>query len=186
MALRRRHDQLRGFVDRVTLSVPVDDYAINAAAHHIVNLALHLRRSRLTVAHIHMARTAEPQNHMGIELGCSSRIEQRVNVDLAYISRALVIVRLRRKAIGRARVVRGLSGEGCGRNHIVGTGRTQSRRSNQSGCESKLRKTHDSSGAEVEPRTLLRSGTRLGKAPAYEFTQDWLLYRFIRETACSL
>src|ERR1700691_283342 len=124
MALRRRHNLLCGLVDRVTLSVPVDDYAINAAAHHIVNLALHLRRICLAVADIHMARTTEPQNHMGIHLGGSPRIKQRVDIDLAYIPSALVVVRLLRKAVGRTRVVRGLSGKGCGGDYIIGTGLT--------------------------------------------------------------
>ncbi len=60
MTLRRCHHQLRRLVDRIVRPIPVDDYAIDAAAHHVINLTLHLRRVRFTVANVHVARLAEP------------------------------------------------------------------------------------------------------------------------------
>ena len=60
MAFRRRHHQLRRLINRIALAVPIDDYAIDAAADHVVDLTLHLCRIRLAVAVVHVARLAEP------------------------------------------------------------------------------------------------------------------------------
>lgn len=69
MTLRRRHHQLCCLVDGITGAVPVDDRTVDAAADHVADLILHLRRVRLTVSNIHVVRLAEPENHVGINLG---------------------------------------------------------------------------------------------------------------------
>ncbi|MGA7400740.1 MAG: hypothetical protein WBW38_12010 [Candidatus Sulfotelmatobacter sp.] len=69
MALRRHHHQLRCLVDGITGPIPVNDCAVDAAADHVVNLTLHLRRVCLAVADVHVVRLAEPKNHVSINLG---------------------------------------------------------------------------------------------------------------------
>ncbi len=118
MTLRCRHHQLGRLVDRIVRPIPVDDHAIDPAAHHIVNLALNLHWIRFAVANIHVARLAEPEDHVRINLRGRARIEQGMNVNLADISRSPIVVGLCRETIGRARVVGGLSGESCGRHDI--------------------------------------------------------------------
>jgi hypothetical protein len=54
MALRLRHHHLRRLVHRIPRPIPINDYSIDAAADHIINLALHLRRVRRAVANIHV------------------------------------------------------------------------------------------------------------------------------------
>ena len=105
MGFGRGHDQLRGLIDGVAGTVPIDDHAIDAAAYHVVYLRLSLSGVGGTVADIHVVGLAEPHDHVGINLGGGAGIEQRVDVDLAYVSRALIAVRLSRKSIGGAGVV---------------------------------------------------------------------------------
>src|SRR5215472_4770617 len=59
-------------------------------------------------------RSSEPQQELCIDLGSSARIEQSVNVHLAYIVGAHVSVRLKREPIGRARIIRRLRSQGSG------------------------------------------------------------------------
>lgn len=124
MALRCRHNQLRGLVDGIARPIPVDNHAIDAAAHHVINLTLDLRRVRLTVTNVHVVRLTEPKNHVSINLGRGPGIKQGMNVNLTYVPRAPIVIRLRRKAIRRTGVIGRLSCEsGCGY-HIRGASRT--------------------------------------------------------------
>ena len=107
--LSLRHHQLRGLIHRVVRPVPVDDDAIDAAADHVRNLALDLRRVGGAVADIHVVRLAEPQQQVSVDLRRRAGIKQRVNVDLADIPRAAIAIRLGRETVGRAGVVGGLS-----------------------------------------------------------------------------
>ena len=124
MALGRRHHQLGCLVDGIAGAIPVNDRTVDAAADHVVDLTLYLRRVRLTVADVHVVRPAEPKNHVSVNLGRGARIKQSVNVNFAYISGASIVIRLRSKAVCRARVVCGLSGESGGWHHIRIAGRT--------------------------------------------------------------
>ena len=127
MAFRRRHHQLRGLIDGISRPIPIDNHAINAAAHHVVNLALHLRRIRFAIADVHVVRLPEPKNHVGINLGRRARIEQSVNIDLADIACAPIVVGLSRKSICRAGVIGGLGCQsGCG-HHVRGARKTHAR-----------------------------------------------------------
>jgi hypothetical protein len=139
-----RLEQLCSLIDCIVRAVPVDDYAINATTDHVFNLALGLRRVVGTVANIHVARLSEPQKQMGVNLGCSARVEERVDVNLAYISRPKVAVCLRREAIGRARIVGGLRGKSCG-GHNVRTGQCGDRRGEKRERNSEYFRTHASS-----------------------------------------
>ena len=49
-----RHDHLCGLVLEAIRTVPIDDHAINAAADHVGNLTVDLRRIGGTVAHVHV------------------------------------------------------------------------------------------------------------------------------------
>ena len=60
VVLGRRHHKLRRLIDGIAGSVPVDNYPINAAAHHVVNLVLDLRRVGLAVTDIHMIGLPKP------------------------------------------------------------------------------------------------------------------------------
>ncbi len=172
MAFCRRHYQLCGLIDGISRPVPVDNHAVNSAAHHIVNLALHLRRIGLAIADVHVVRLPEPQNHVRINFSRRARIKQGVNINLADISRASIVIGLRRKAVCRAGVVGSLSRQGCGGYDVRGTCRTQSRRK-QSNSKYQS-ETHGSSGRTVEPRILLRIWDQLREGtPAYEFPRDW-------------
>ncbi len=53
-------DQLSAFVNGIVWPVPVNDDAIDSAAHHVINLTLDLRRIIRAVSNIHVARAAEP------------------------------------------------------------------------------------------------------------------------------
>jgi hypothetical protein len=88
------HDRLRSLINRVVGTVPVNDYAIDSPADHVVDLALDLPGVGGVVANIHMLGASEPQKHMGINLGCGAGIKQRVDIDLTYISRAAIAIRL--------------------------------------------------------------------------------------------
>jgi hypothetical protein len=128
MAFRRCHHQLRGLIDGISRPVPVDDYPVNPAAHHVVNLALHLRRIGLAIADVHVVRLPEPKNHVRVNFGRRSRIKQGVNVNLANVSRAPVIIGLRSKSVCCAGVIGSLSGQGCGGHNVRRTRKTQVRR----------------------------------------------------------
>ena len=111
------HNKLCGFIDIVAGSrpVPVDDYAIDASADHVVDLPMHLRGIRRAVSDVHVVGAAEPQHEMGIYLGVGTRIKQRMHVSLADVSRTGVAVGLRQETVGRARVICGQSFQsGCG------------------------------------------------------------------------
>jgi hypothetical protein len=54
------HDELSCPVHGIVRTVPIYDYAIDAAADHVCNLAFDLRGVRRAVANIHVIRPAEP------------------------------------------------------------------------------------------------------------------------------
>ena len=148
MALRLRHHQLCRLIDGIVLSVPIDDHSIDSTAHHVVNLTLHLRRIRGAVAYIHVVRSPEPQQQMGINLRRRPRVKQSVNVNLAYVSRASIVIRLSRKAICRASVVGSLGRQSCGGYDVRGAGQTEGRYSQECDRNHQMLTAHRSSGAE--------------------------------------
>lgn len=68
------HHEFGCLIDAIVRAVPIDNYAINAAADHVGDLAMDLVRIRRTIAHIHVVRAAEPQQQMGINLGSRAGI----------------------------------------------------------------------------------------------------------------
>ena len=66
------------------------------------------------VADTHVVRLSEPDHHVSVDLACGSRIQQVVNIDLAYISGATVAVGLAPEAAAGAGVVCALSRKSCG------------------------------------------------------------------------
>ena len=133
MAFGLCHDRLRRLVDEIVWSVPVDNHSINAAADHVINLVLDLRRISGTIADIHMAGLPKPEQQVGIDLRRRSRIKQRVDVDFADVSGSPIAVRLAQETVRRARVVGGLSRESGSRYHVGGARRTQAHTS-ENGC----------------------------------------------------
>jgi hypothetical protein len=103
-------DQLRSPVDGIVRPIPVDDHAVDAAADHILDLALDLRGIVGAVTDIHMARSTKPCQQMRVNLGRGAGVKKRVDINLADISCALVPIRLIGKPIGGAGVVGGLLG----------------------------------------------------------------------------
>ncbi len=118
MLLGLLHDQLCGLIHGITWPVPIDDHAVDTAAHHVVNLASDLIRVGRAVADVHMVRLPEPHHQMGVDLGARAGIKQRMDVDLADVSRAAVSIRLCLKRIRCARIIGGLSREGGRGNYI--------------------------------------------------------------------
>jgi hypothetical protein len=53
-------DEFGAFVNGIIRPVPVNDDAIDSAAHHVINLSLDLRWIIRAVANIHVAGAAEP------------------------------------------------------------------------------------------------------------------------------
>jgi hypothetical protein len=145
MAFRLGHHQLRRLVDRVVGPVPVDNRSIDAAADHVVNLTFDLRRVRLAVTDIHVARIPEPKNHVGINLRRSAGIKQGVHVHLTYVARASIVIRLCLESVCRAGIVRGQSRECRGGYHVRRAGQTESRRK-QRDCDCRKFAMHRSSG----------------------------------------
>ena len=105
MLFRLVHHRLRGLIDSVVRTVPVNHYSIDPAADHVRNLPLDLGRVTGTVSHIHVARSSEPQHQVRKDLGRRPRIEQRVHIELADIVCAQVAVRLVHKTVCGAGVV---------------------------------------------------------------------------------
>ena len=120
MAFRRRHHQLRRLVDGIALAVPVNDCAIDAAAGHVVNLTLHLSWVRLAVAVVHVARLAEPKNHVSVDFCGRARIQQRVNVYFAHVPCAFIVVCLFCEAVRGAGIVTGLRCQSSGWHYVGG------------------------------------------------------------------
>lgn len=111
-------------------------------------MTLDLYRIGRTVADIHVARLAEPKNHVSINFRSRTRIEERMDVNLTDISGAAVAIGLVREAIGRACVVGSLSSESGGRQHVGRAGTAQGRNSQDQNCNRKMLLKHGSSGAE--------------------------------------
>jgi hypothetical protein len=127
MSLGLRHHQLRRLINRVVLSEPIDNHAIDPAADHVIDLTLHLRRVRGTVADVHVIRSAEPQHQMGIDFRARSRIQQRMHVHLADVSRAAITIGLSGEIVGCARIISGLRCERGSRHNVGRTGSTYRR-----------------------------------------------------------
>ncbi len=121
MLLGFRHHKLRALVDCIVWAIPVNNHSINSAADHVVNLTFDLRRVGGTVTDIHVVRLTEPEQQMSVDLCSGSRVKQRMNVNLAYVSRSTIPTGLVDEHVGRACVIRGLSSESRGW-HYVGTG----------------------------------------------------------------
>ncbi len=113
------HHHFSGIVDESIRTVPIDDDSIDAPTDHVVNLPRDLRGVGGAVSHAHVIRLSEPKQQMGIDLGGSPGIKQRVNVDLAHVARAKIAVSLAPEVVGRARVVGGLGRESGGWDDIV-------------------------------------------------------------------
>lgn len=92
MSFHLRHDELRRLIDAVVRAIPVDDHPINSTADHVGDLAMDLFCIRRTVADIHMVRTTEPQQQMGINLGRRPGIQQAVNIDFTNVGSGAVPV----------------------------------------------------------------------------------------------
>jgi len=144
------HDGLRCLINRVVGTVPVDDYAIDPAADHIVDLVLDLPGVGGVVTDIHVLRASEPEEHVGVNLRRSAGIKQRVNIDFTYISSAAIAIRLIGETVGRAGIVGGLSGQRRGGHHVGRTGQTygRHRQNHCCYCRKQTYTTHRSSGAE--------------------------------------
>ena len=67
MVFGLRHHQLRSLIFGVVGTVPVDDHAVDAAADHVINLALDLRGIGGVVADVHVRRVAKPQEQVSID-----------------------------------------------------------------------------------------------------------------------
>lgn len=148
MSFGLRHDLERGLIDGITRTVPIENHAIDSAADHVIDLILDLRRTGRVVADIHMARLPEPENHVGIDFGCRTRIEQRVHIDLADVSGSQVAIRQSAEAVGRTGVVGSLGGERGGWNYIRRTGCECIGNSQEQNCYCEICLTHWSSGAD--------------------------------------
>jgi len=99
------HERERSLILPVVGTIPIDDYAIDAAADHIADLVFNLHCVGRTVADVHVVRLSEPDHQVSVDLGRGPGIEQIMEVDLAYITGAAVAVRLAHKAVGSARIV---------------------------------------------------------------------------------
>lgn len=60
MSFSLRHDLQRCLIQRISRTVPVQDYTIDTPAYHVVDLALHLIRIGGVIADVHVARFTEP------------------------------------------------------------------------------------------------------------------------------
>lgn len=60
MRFRLRHDLKSGLIQRISRTIPVENYAVNSTAHHVIDLALHLVGVGGVVANVHMVRLSEP------------------------------------------------------------------------------------------------------------------------------
>lgn len=107
MLFRLRHHQLRRLIDRVTRTVPVDDYAINASADHVRDLAVNLGRIGGTIADVDVPGAAPPEQQVRVNLGRRPGIEQRTQIHFADVVGSKVAIRERVEGIGRACVVAG-------------------------------------------------------------------------------
>src|SRR6201988_1216426 len=120
------HDQLCGLIDEVVGTVPVDDDAVNAAADHVGDLAMNLRRIVGAVANVHVVGLSKPQQQVRVDLGRRARIKERVNIHFADVGGAQITVRLIRKTFRGAGVIDELSGKSCGGHYEI-SGRTHNR-----------------------------------------------------------
>ena len=105
MGLGRCHNLQRRLIQGIARSIPIEDYAIDSAAHHVVNLICDFGGIGRVVTNVHVVRLPEPQFHVGEDLCRRAGIKQSVDVNLAHISRAEVAVGQRRKCIRGACVV---------------------------------------------------------------------------------
>src|SRR5437879_1367775 len=119
MSFGLSHHQFRGLVDAIVRAVPVDNHSINSPADHVCDLPVDLFCVRGIVTDIHVVRTSEPEQEMGVHLGSRARVEQTMNVDLTHIACSGVPIALGQKAVGCTCVVCRLCGQcGCGYNGI--------------------------------------------------------------------
>ena len=105
MSFRLGHHQFRGLINAVVRAVPVDNHSVNSAADHVRDLAMDLLSIGGAVTYVHVVRSSEPQQQMGVDLGRRAGIEQAVNVDFAYVAGSGIPIALSGKAVGRTCVV---------------------------------------------------------------------------------
>jgi hypothetical protein len=117
------HHRQRGLIGEcVSESVPVDDHTVNAAADHVRDLPVNLRRILRVVTDIHVAWVAKPGHQVRVYLAARARIQERMDIHLTGISGAHISVALRLKSIGRAGIVRSFGLKGGGRNYFKVSG----------------------------------------------------------------
>ena len=117
------HHRQRSLVgERVSKSVPVDDHAINAAADHVRNLTMDLRRILRAVPDVHMARIAKPGHQMRVHLAARTRIQEGMDIQLAGIAGTHISVALRLKGTRRTSIVGGFCLKSGGRNYFEVSG----------------------------------------------------------------
>lgn len=110
MFFRFSHHQLRGQVSIVIGAVPIDYDAIDAAADHIDDLAVHLCGIGGTVPDVHVVRASEPEHQMRVHLGCRAGIQQGVHIHSAHVAGGRIAISLIRETVRRTRIVRRLGG----------------------------------------------------------------------------
>lgn len=152
MLLRLRHHQAGRLVDAVARPVPVDDHAVDPAADHVGDLVMDLVGIDRTVADVDVARLAPPHHHVRIHPRRVARIQQRMHIHLADVSRAPVAVNLRSEAVGRTCIVSGQRSDGSGGNDVAGTAPTHTRQ-----CQKR-----DSTYQSCRTHGVLRAGSCLG------------------------
>ena len=106
------HYQLGRIIDAVVGAVPVNDHAVDSPADHVRDLIVDLPGVIRVIPDVHVIRTAEPKQQMGVNLRIRSRIKQRVYVDLADVCRAGIAVALVLERVRRAGIIRDLCRQG--------------------------------------------------------------------------
>src|SRR5258708_35720674 len=86
------HHRLGGLVDEIIGTVPVDNDAVNAAADHIGDLALHLGGIGGAVADVHVTAIAKPKHQMSEDFCSGAGVEHGVDVHFAHVVSAQVPV----------------------------------------------------------------------------------------------
>ena len=118
-----RHYRQRGLIgEGISKPVPVDDHTIDAAADHVRDLTVNLRRILGVVADVHMTWIAKPGHQMRYHLAARARIQECMDVQLAGICGAHISVALRLESIRRAGIVGSFGLKSGGRNYFKVSG----------------------------------------------------------------
>lgn len=76
MGFRFFHQGERRIIAGSSLPIPINNYAINASADHVLDLTGDLRGAGGVVSDVHMAVSAEPAHKMGINFCVIPRVKQ--------------------------------------------------------------------------------------------------------------